>query len=159
MKRVLIGLSVLSAAAAFGQSINVDMNVTSGAGAGAPASGFRGAAGVAGGWNALGSSSGYTLVDINGNLGPVTLTRSGGGTMTSHSTGALTGDFERLLEDGFRGSTGVTLTYTFANLSAGTYALYTYAIDPTSMVPSIVNVAGSTSRTDQSVGSIGCQTA
>lgn len=154
MQRLLATVSVLAAAASgFGQSFNVDINSATGAGAGVPSNAFLGAAGVGGAWNGVGTSTSTALVNTAGNLTNVTLTRTGGGTLGNGSSGALGGDFEKLLEDHFRTSTGVTATYTFTNLQAGTYALYTYAINPASQVTSIVNVAGSTSRIDQQIGS------
>src|SRR5687767_10131928 len=116
-KRAILPI-LLTGGAALGQSFNVDMNMASGAGAGAPSSAFLGAAGLAGTWNAVGAGTPASLVDLAGAATGVTLTRSGGGTMTNGSSAALSGDFEKLLEDYFNGSSGVTLTFTFNNLQA-----------------------------------------
>ena len=136
------------------QSFNVDMNAGAGAGAGAPATSFKGAAGQAGFWNAVTAVSPATLVDLAGNATSVTLTRSGAGTIVNNSNGALVGDDEKLLEDAFASNSGVPVSYAFNNLQAGTYAVFTYAIDPSSAVTSLVNVQGSTSQWNQQVGSL-----
>jgi hypothetical protein len=154
MKRIAIATILSTAAAANAQSFNVDFNVNAGAGAGAPAATFKGAAGQGGFWNSVGSQTLITLSGLDGAATGVTLTRSGGGSVGSNSTAALTGDDEKLLEDGFEGSGGVTINFTFSNLQAGTYALYTYAIDPSSWTASTVNVTGSTSQTNQTVGTM-----
>lgn len=153
MKRFAIATVLGAAAAANAQSFNVDLNSGSGAGSGAPTNAFQGAGGQSGFWNSVGSQTTVTLSGLNGAASSVTLTRSGGGTIGSNSSAALTGDDEKLLEDAFGGSSGVTVTFAFNNLQAGTYALYTYAIDPSSFLTSTVNVAGSSSQSNQAVGS------
>ncbi|MGE0479781.1 MAG: hypothetical protein AB7Q17_04845 [Phycisphaerae bacterium] len=152
-------LAILSSAAivaaASGQSINVDLDHTSGAGIGAPSNSFAGAAGQPGAWNAVGAYAGTQLLrNLNGVASGVTLARSGDGALGSSASGALGGDWEKLLEDHFAGAAGVTLTYTIGNLQAGTYAIYTYAIDPAAPVTSLVSVAGSPSVQGQLVGGV-----
>ncbi len=153
MKRFVLFPIVLTPALAWGQSFNVDFNSGSGAGAGAPAMSFKGAAGQSGWWNSVGSQTTFTLAELDSAGSAVTLTRTGGGTIGNNSSAALAGDDEKLLEDAFIGSSGTTVTYTFNNLQAGTYALYTYAIDPASSLTTTVNVAGSTSQSNQPSGS------
>jgi hypothetical protein len=152
MKRFAVLPLLLVTGMALAQSFNVDFNLAAGAGAGVPAAGFGGAAGQTGFWNAVGTQTLFTLGELDSAASGVTLTRSGGGTLVNNSSAAIAGDDEKLLEDGFQGSNGVTVTYTFNNLQAGTYALYTYAVDPASATTTTVNVSGSTSRVDQAVG-------
>ncbi len=160
MRKFLVSAAACVASAAFlapaalGQSFNIDFNSGSGAGAGAPAMSFKGAAGQAGFWNAVGSTTPVTLAELDSAVSAVTLTRTGGGTITNNGTSALNGDFEKLLEDAFSGSAGASINYSLNNLQAGTYAVYTYAIDPASSLTSLVSVTGSTSQTSQPVGSL-----
>lgn len=156
MKRLPIALGLLSAVTALGQSFNVDFSTTviGAPGYGVPGIGFKGAAGKPGPWNSVQTLSGGQLISTDGVVNGVTLTRSGNGVIASHGSGALGGDYEKLLEDFFKGDVGVNVTFTFNNLAAGTYALYTYALDPASPEVSLVTVTGSTSQADQQVGGV-----
>src|SRR5262245_32894100 len=119
MKR-LVTICCFSTASAVGQSFNVDLKATSGAGSGAPSSAFKGAAGQAGTWNAVGGTTPVALTNIGGAGTSVMLSRTpfNSGTIVNNSSGALSGDDEKLLEDGFQGNAGVTVTYQFSSLIA-----------------------------------------
>lgn len=144
---------LLAAGSAFGQSFNVDLNRTTGVGAGVPSASFAGASGQAGTWNDMNSSvSSITLKNLDGTTSTAQLTRSGGGTFFEKSNPAVTGDFEKLMEDAHELSSTGTLTYTFSNLQAGTYAVYVYGACDSFFAYSPVNVTGSTSMADQEIG-------
>lgn len=150
---ILASLAAFAVPVAMGQSFNIDFNTNnSGAGQGVPANTFKAAAGVAGTWNGIGSAASYGLNDVAGAGTPVTISRVGGATIVQSSNTFISGDDEKLLEDLLQGSIGVNLTFTFSNLSAGRYAIYTYALNPNSIVTTTVNVTGSTSMTNQAVG-------
>ncbi|MGE3180318.1 MAG: hypothetical protein AB7N71_01710 [Phycisphaerae bacterium] len=155
MRKWMIGFFIgMSAAAVFGQSFNVDVDWVSGPGSSAPTNAFQGAAGMAGYWNGIGSSSGgsYALRNLANQPTPVSVSRTGSANVIGASNAGISGDDERLLEDVLLGSNGTTLNFTISNLIPGDYALYTYALNPNSQVTTIVNVGGSTSQADQNVG-------
>src|SRR5262245_17433578 len=124
MKRLMILPILATAGAAFGQSYNVDLNVTSGSGVGAPAASFGGAAGTSGTWNSITSASAMTaaLVDTTGANAGVTFTRSRSTGFSSTNNPATTGDFDKLMDDYQETAVGTAMTYTFNNLPAGNYA-------------------------------------
>jgi predicted outer membrane repeat protein len=154
MRKRLLGFCALAlTGAAYGQSFNIDFNIATGAGAGVPSTAYRGAAGQAGHWNSVSDAS-ATLNNLTNNPTPVTMSRSGSGTIVNVSTAVLSGDDEKLLEDVFRGSIGSQVSLTFNNLESGHYAVYTYAIHPDSTQTCLVNVWGSTSLSNQLVGTM-----
>ncbi len=118
---------------AMGQSFNVDLNNASGAGSGAPATTFAGTLGQTGTWNAItpGSSGVVTLVNLNGTVSGVTLTKSGNGSASSASVSGATTDYGRLFWDysmGFTqsGNNQVTLN----GMAPGLYRVAVYAYLP-----------------------------
>ncbi|MFO0835666.1 MAG: GC-type dockerin domain-anchored protein [Phycisphaerales bacterium] len=133
---------------AMGQSFNVDINNTSGNGSGVPANSFAGAAGQAGFWNSITSATATTstLKDLNGNNTSASFTRDTTGTFTSAADAGVAGEAAKLMLD-YQGLTSFgTLTYSFNNLAAGTYAVFTYADLPgDSSNESGVTVTGSSS--------------
>ncbi len=139
---------------AMGQSFNIDINNTSGNGSGVPANSFAGAAGQAGFWNSITSATATTstLKDLAGNNSAVTFTRDTGGTFTGAADAGVSGEAAKLMLD-YQGLTSFgTLTYSFNNLAAGTYAVFTYADLPgDSSNQSGVTVTG-TSSSYQYVG-------
>ncbi len=156
MKRFAIVPAIVLAGAAFGQTYNVDLDVTSGSGAGLPAGAFGGPLGTAGTWNSVTSASAMTtgLVDANGANGGVTFTRNRSTGFSSVSNPLVSGNYEKLFEDYQGSAVGGSLIYTFANLPAGTYAVVTSAVYPdTQFAPaSLVSVTGSSSQQGQQVG-------
>ncbi|MCX5691711.1 MAG: hypothetical protein NTV94_18290, partial [Planctomycetota bacterium] len=128
----LIAASFLTATGAFGQALNVDINIASGTGAGVPASTYAGASGQAGVWNSwLSSTVGATnLVGLNGSNSGVTCTKIAGSSTSSSVSGATT-DYSRLVFDymsttGQGSKVGVTLN----GLDAGLYRLFVHAAQP-----------------------------
>ncbi len=124
----LVGMSVMGAAAA--QSFNIDLNVSGGA---VPVQSFGGGANQPGWWNSvtIGSGAPTVLLDTNGNLTSVMLTRQSGGTAGSVSLPTLTGEHAKLLNDFDRTtSANPAQQWMISNLPTGTYAVYTYAMDP-----------------------------
>ncbi|MCC6230808.1 MAG: hypothetical protein IT432_16470 [Phycisphaerales bacterium] len=114
---------------AMGQSFNIDINNASGNGAGAPANSFAGAAGQAGFWNAISSATATTstLKDLSGVNSAVTFTHDTTGTFSAAADAGVSGEAAKLMLD-YQGLTSFgTLTYSFNNLAAGTYAVFTYA--------------------------------
>ncbi len=134
MKRTLMcGGLVLSAAAgqAFGQSLNIDFNRTSGSGAGAPAIAYAAQADLAGTWNAVlptSAAGGATvgLVGLNGAATGVTLNHratSGGGGSAYGS-----GEFSRLMADyAFAFGQNGNIDLKINGLEPGFYRAYIYA--------------------------------
>lgn len=136
------GLAI--SAGALAQSFNVDLNLASGVGSGVPASTFGGAAAQPGVWNSVSSASPATvgLLDLNGNLSVATLSRATNGFFASKPHSGTTGDTERLLDDVQVAQGNETLTYTFNNLAAGTYLLYTYGGEVSYGAATRVTVSG-----------------
>jgi len=156
--RRALGVSVLLAAlsgSAIGQSFNVDINTTSGFGAGVPSSAYAAAAGQPGTWNNVlsGSPTTVPLVNLDGSASSATLTRATNGTIINTTNLFTSGNFSLLHDDYQRLSPSGTLVYTFNNLAAGDYAVFTYAANPDdSSSKALVNVPGSVSLATQSVG-------
>ncbi len=158
MNRFLgIGALMLCAAGALGQSINVDLNMTSGTGSGAPGVIYAGAAGQAGSWNSITSASSATasLVGLNGAAIAATLNWDKSKAITGISDAGVTGDNARLMLDGQFMTGFGTLTYTFAHMTAGTYAVYTYAGTPGSTARAGVTVTGTGSDYQYVGGNLG----
>ncbi|MCC6426928.1 MAG: EF-hand domain-containing protein [Phycisphaerales bacterium] len=142
-----IAALVLLAGNAMGQSFNVDFNGTSGNGAGVPAASYGGAAGQAGTWNSITNSSAAVigLQKIDGTSSSVNLSWNKTTAISGIFDSGITGDNAKLMQDGqFMDSWG-TLQYTFSNLAAGTYAVYTYAGKPNFTSEAGVTVTGTTS--------------
>jgi predicted outer membrane repeat protein len=154
-----ITLSTLAMAALAGtasaQSFNVDINSTSGFGNGVPNSTYAGAAGQTGTWNSILSSSPTTvaLTNLNGTASAATLTRATNGTIVNTSNLTTNGNFSLLHDDYQRLAPQGTLVYTFNNLQAGDYAVFTYAANPDdASSKALVSVLGSSSTPTQAVG-------
>lgn len=115
------------------QSINMDINVIAGEGAGVPANTYAGAAGQPGTWNNVNSATGAVaaLLGLDGTPSGVTLTRTNLGAYLSVTNPDSTGQYAALMDDVQRVAPGGTISYTFSGLEAGTYAVYTYAALPT----------------------------
>jgi len=140
MKTLKIGVTMfacaLLSANAMGQSFNVDLDTDAvgGAGDGAPTNAFGAASGSVGAWNLL---SGITTVNIpllglNGLPTAATLTRNSAlGGNFAFNNAQTSGDTQLLMDDGqdLSAST-VPFVFTFGNLVAGTYSVYTYAAAP-----------------------------
>ncbi len=125
----IVGLLLGCAASA--QSFNIDLNIP--APGSLPAASFGGGANQPGVWNGvnIGVAGTVSLVDLSGNATGVTLTRISGGVSGSVSLPTLTGEHARLLNDFERTSAGdAAQVWQFSNVPQGTYALYTYAMDP-----------------------------
>ena len=103
-----------------------------------PSSTYGAAAGQAGVWNGVSTTSqlAVALVDILGNTTPVTITPVGGFGDFAINNPNWSGDDDLLLEDAADvgntslGSPGGSITWTIAGLAAGNYTVYTYAIAP-----------------------------
>ncbi|HEY3243870.1 MAG TPA: IPT/TIG domain-containing protein, partial [Phycisphaerae bacterium] len=154
---VVVALAL--AAPVLGQSLNVDIGRTTGAGAGAPSAAFGGAAEQPGVWNDItGTTTGpFTLVGLDGAPTGVTLTRSSGSGGSFGSNNPNTsGDYEKLLDDGQDvGGAGSSRIYTFNGLAAGAYVVYTYAVAPDNdTYISNVTVSGSPGPNPQGVGGV-----
>lgn len=147
----LVGLA--SGAPAFAQSYNVDINVTSGNGAGAPAASFGAGAQQPGFWNSVTSASPTTmaLTDTTGVVSGVTLTRSLNGAIAGASIPATSGEYAKLFDDAQETTSFESMTFTFNNLPFGDYLLYTYAGNGAFADPSVVRVTASDGIDDQSV--------
>ncbi|MBN8644394.1 MAG: hypothetical protein J0L61_04030 [Planctomycetes bacterium] len=156
--RLFVTLSALVAALSGGasaQSFNVDINSTSGFGAGVPVSTYAAAAGQPGTWNSVLSSSpnSVALANLDGSASSVTLSRATNGTFINTTNLTTTGNFSLLHDDYQRLSPQGTLVYTFNNLAAGDYAVFTYAANPDDpSSKALVSVPGSVSLATQSVG-------
>ncbi|MCC6229007.1 MAG: hypothetical protein IT432_07255 [Phycisphaerales bacterium] len=154
---VSASMLAMLAGTAFGQAdrYNVDLNRTSGTGAGTPADTYGGAARQPGFWNSITSASAGTtqLKNLDGTSSFVTFTRD---TVQAFSGADDTGyinDAALLMEDYQGASAAAQLQYTFNGMPAGTYAVYVYAKRPTSAQTCTVTVTGSTSSA-QSVGGV-----
>jgi hypothetical protein len=130
-------LSTVIAHQARGQSFNVDIgtSVSTGAGFGTPTMFHRSGANQPGFWNNLAgiTQTSLALMNVAGNPTSVTLMRSTASGGDFHTNNANTnGDAEKLLDDAqdLSGTPGVPVTYTFSNLEAGNYEVYTYAVAP-----------------------------
>ncbi len=123
------GAIALSCAVGHAQSFNVDIdNPQPSPGAGVPPSSYGGAAEQPGTWNATGTLTGpsITLKHLNGTNSAATLTKP---SFANYSGGNLMlFDFALLYNDwAVMPNASTDLVYTFNNLEAGDYLLYTYA--------------------------------
>ncbi len=137
MKKTSLRLLSLGALLAFAtqasaQSFNIDVGDQAGTTAGSPypvpSSAYAGAANQAGTWINGGAVAGTTapLMDITGATTAVTATHTGGAAYDANNFG-LTGDDAKLMCDTLDAGTTV---YTFNNLQAGSYSVFTYAWAP-----------------------------
>jgi len=149
MKRTIVMFGVLAlASSAAAQSFNVDVNNTTGAGAGVPALGYGAAAGAlmsTSPWFNMGAGTSH-------NLGSGVMCNWTGGTMTLfgfQNTGT-TGNDDLLMDDLYDiGGAGQSRTATLTGLQNGMYRLWIYAWAPDSAdFRTNVTVGGAT----QSVG-------
>lgn len=132
MKRMFVWFGTCAlASTAMAQSFNVDVNNTTGAGAGVPSLGYGAAAGAlmsTQSWFNMASGSSF-------NLGSGVTCNWTGGTMTLFSfqnTGTL-GNDELLMDDLYDiGGAGQSRTATLTGLANGTYRLWIYAWAPDS---------------------------
>lgn len=110
---------------------NIDMNRTSGTGAGVPASSYGAAAGQAGIWNnfVVGGAASISLSGLTGAPSGVTLTRVSGSGIQSSCPSGVPIDFSRLMCDYDYAVAGVInpIEYRFDNLLPGFYTVITYA--------------------------------
>lgn len=153
MKSVIAILAiVLTAGSALGQSsFNIDINNTSGGGAGVPPNTFGGAAGQPGFWNDINPATATALFigNTSGGFPGTVLTRSTAAFFSSTNL-FTSGDFARLMDDGQKPAAG-NVSYTFSSLAAGNYAVYTYAVDPGNCGSTVVTLNGSLGFDTQSV--------
>lgn len=155
-----LSLSLTAAVAALAgtasaQSFNVDINSTSGFGAGVPSSTYAAAAGQPGTWNSVLAAhpTGILLNNLDGSLSPVIFTRALNGTFINTTNLTTTGNFSLLHDDYQRLSPQGTLAYTFSNLAAGDYVVFTYAANPDDpSSKALVSVPGSGSLPTQAIG-------
>jgi hypothetical protein len=136
------------------QSFNVDINTTSGFGAGVPSNTYAAAAGQPGTWNSILPTSPTTvpLVNLNGSASSATLTRATNGVIVNTTNLTTSGNFSLLNDDYQTIGPSNTLSYTFNNLQAGDYAVFTYAANPDNATnTSFVTVALSSSTSNQVV--------
>ena len=140
---------------AAGQSFNVDINTTSNFGAGVPSSTYAAAAGQPGTWNNVLSTSPNTvnLVNLDGSASSATLSRATNGTFVNTTNLTTSSNFSLLNDDYQKLSPQGTLVYTFNNLQAGDYAVFTYAANPDdASSKALVSVPGSSSLSTQAIG-------
>ncbi|MBX3363645.1 MAG: hypothetical protein KF866_02660 [Phycisphaeraceae bacterium] len=131
--KVMIGTLVSLAGLAFGQSLNLDINVTSSPGNGKPGNSFAGAAGQPGHWDwiAPSTSGNISLRGLDGNYAGVTVTRTGSWGNGSDSISGASAEFSSLMFDYGRvvGQNGF-LGLQFNGLDAGMYRVVVYACMP-----------------------------
>ena len=123
---VCLSAVALTSACALGQSFNVDIDATSGAGAGVPNSAYEADANQPGFWNSITSASATTttLKNLDGTTSSATFTRATNGSFSGGNL--IIFDFGQLYND-WQQIVGGDLVYSFNNLQAGTYLVYTYA--------------------------------
>jgi hypothetical protein len=135
---------LLLAGQASAQSFNLDVG-NQVAPYGLPSMAYAGAAAQAGPWVNVGSTMGTTspLTDVTGAVTTVTATSAGTGTAYNSNAFGLSGDDLLFMGDTLDAD---TTTFTFNNLAAGTYALYTYswAPDLSTYVSRVTGGAGTT---------------
>src|SRR5262245_59695285 len=104
MKRICcLMLPILTISAAWAQSFNLDVNAASGFGSGVPSSAFGGAANQPGTWNSVVATGTSTpLVTLSGAASNVSVRIDGTATPYSADDANATGDYARLVEDGFK---------------------------------------------------------
>ena len=136
-------LIVSTGVGALGQyagGVNVDLNATSGTGAGTPSAAFGGAAGQPGFWTLLNPPYGTGVVrqvrDLTNTFNAVTCTLTLNGATTgtfSFNNPNTLGDVELLMDDAHDiGAPGNRATYTFSAFAPGVYEVITYAAAPDS---------------------------
>lgn len=135
MRRLLLASALLTGSA-YGQSFNIDIDIAGAQyGGGAPANAFGGAAGTPGTWNVIGGVPGLTttLKGLNGATTGVKVQTSGTIITLSANEGYSTGEFAKLMEDGWQtASSGDSMTYKVTGLEPGAYFVYTYGDPPDS---------------------------
>ena len=125
----------MSAGLAFGQSLNIDINRTTGTGNGVSASSYGAASGQTGTWNSVvpSTAGAITLVDLAGASSGVTVTRTGNSSSSASSatTGVASTDYSRLVYD-YSDLFGPndTVTYTLNGMDQGLYRMFVYACIP-----------------------------
>ena len=132
MKRILGLIIPLATTAAYGQGFNIDLDLPTGnLGTGAPTNAFAAAGAQAGFWNAIGNiGTTTTLKGLNGVNSAVTV-QSSGNFIYHDGNSSATGDYAKLLEDCFKlAGANDSFVFTFSNLAAGKYFVYTYGDDP-----------------------------
>lgn len=136
LRRFLITAAALVAPVASAQTFNIDIDAGDAPfGAGVPANAFGGGADAPGYWNDIDNVPGLTttLRGLNGVLSGVTLQTSGEVIVQSDNDGSASGDFAKLMEDGWKCATASdSITCTISNLEAGAYFIYTYGDRPDS---------------------------
>ncbi|MGP1345164.1 MAG: right-handed parallel beta-helix repeat-containing protein [Phycisphaerales bacterium] len=152
---VILGCAVCATAAA--QSFNVDLDTTGGSsGFGVPAPTYGAGAGQPGVWNSIRSTNPVTssLTGLNGAATAATFTRATNGSFENLNNALITsGNFESLVDDIFYNEVPEPMTFSFNNLQAGIYVVYTYAFNaefPNQQT--FVTVAGSFGQTQQACG-------
>ena len=135
-RALVLSLLAGTASLASAQSVNVDINRTTGSGSGVPSSGYGAAAGQAGTWNNVPTtdSNGLALVGLNGASSGLTITTNltGGSSSTS---GSASTDYGRLMWDYadsccfYQTSQDVKIN----GLNQGRYWLYVYQALPGSV--------------------------
>ena len=121
------------AGSALAQSVNVDINRTTGSGAGAPAATLAGAAGQAGVWNDVAPTlaGAQSLQGLGGAASGLTVTRTGSSGSNGSSAPIGTAEYAKLMWDySFLPTANGEVEYTVNGLDAGLYRVYTYAALP-----------------------------
>lgn len=146
--------TICTAGSARGQSFNIDLGAQSGTGSGAITSSFA-ACGKSGSWNIFWPTTRQdaTMVDTSGSMTAATLTRPTGVTVAVPFGNADTGDFGRLMADGFPVNTvNDTDQYTFHGLAEGRYLVYVYFANTTNGIGAAVDVTGFAGQSMQLAG-------
>lgn len=128
----ILVMAALTAAGAQAQSLNVDIDRTTGTGFGTPSLAFTGASGQIGHWNSMLTTAvgPVNMLALNGTNSGVTCTKQTGSGSSSSVSGA-TSDYSKMLFDymstsGMGSKVGVTLN----GLDQGLYRVYVYAALP-----------------------------
>ena len=136
IRMAVVAGGLFVASSAFGQSHNIDFNVTVGAGAGVPAVTYGAAAAQPGTWQpigAVGANVPVALSGLNGLPSGASFTSLTANPTFAFNNAGTAGDNELLLDDVLDlGGAGATDTFTFTNLQNGTYDMYVYAWAPDS---------------------------
>jgi hypothetical protein len=139
---------------AFAQDLNIDIATLTGT----PTNAYGGAAAQPGTWNTLvsatGPYSGLNLLNTAGVATTADVSNTGGFGDFNFNNGGTLGDDQALMDDCQDvGGVGGTTTWTFSQLTNGTYNVYTYSWAPDSgTFLSNVTVPGSSSTNPQLVG-------
>jgi hypothetical protein len=133
LPRLLAGSVLLASTSltspTFAQSVNVDFNRTTGAGAGAPASTYTAASGQGGVWNAVTptSAAGGQLVSLTAASGVGSVVMKHKATNGPDSASYGNGEFSKLMADYAIGLTqNGAVEVTFYGLEAGVYDIFVY---------------------------------